>query len=133
MTSSQLYIYTSILICSGPRLLQRSIGSQKRHATARNDSLFDGGSSRVERVFDASLLFFHLHFGGCADVDHRHAADKLGQPLLQLLAIVIRSSLFDLSANLFYAAFQIGLLACSVDDDGVVFVDDDSFGAPEVL
>ena len=40
-------------------------------------------------VFEQGLAFLHFGFGGGADVDLGHAAGQLGQPLLQLLAIVL--------------------------------------------
>jgi ABC-2 type transport system permease protein len=43
----------------------------------------------VQRVLDAVLLLLELDLGGRADLDHRHAAGQLGQPLLQLLAVVV--------------------------------------------
>ncbi len=102
------------------------------HATAGDDAFFDRRAGGMQGIFDAGLLLFHLDFGGRTDIDNRDAADQLGQALLQFLAVVIGSGLFDLGANLFDAAFEVGLLAGAVDDGRVVFVDDDSFGAAQV-
>ena len=77
----------------------------------------------MQRIFDARFLFFHFGFGRGTDLDHRHAADQLRQPLLQLLAIVVRSGVFDLRANLLDATFDAFGSAGAFDDRGVVFVD----------
>src|SRR4029450_2026475 len=46
-----------------------------------------------------------------ADADHRDAAGQLGQPLLQLLAVVVGGGLLDLLLDLGHAALDLGLLA----------------------
>ena len=68
----------------------------QRHAAAGHDALFDGRLGRVHRVFDARLLLLHLGLGGRTDLDDGDAADELGQPLLQLLAVVVRGGVLDL-------------------------------------
>ena len=87
----------------------------------------------MQGVLDARLLLLHLDLGGRADLDDRDAADQLGQPLLQLLAVVVGGGLLDLGPDLLDAALDVGLLAGAVDDRGVVLVDDDALGAAEVL
>jgi hypothetical protein len=77
------------------------------------------------RVLDARLLLLHLGLGGRADFDDRHAADDLGQPLLQLLAVVIRGRVLDLRADLLDAAFNRLFRPGPLDDRRVVLVDDD--------
>ena len=54
-----------------------------------HDALFDRGAGRVQRVLDPGLLLLHLGLGRGADVDHRHAAGELRQPLLELLLVVV--------------------------------------------
>ena len=54
----------------------------------------------MHRVVDAILALLHLDLGGAADADHRHAARELGQPLLQLLAVVVGGGLLDLGLDL---------------------------------
>ena len=103
--------------------------ANERDAAAGNDSFFDGRARCVHRIFDASLLLLHFGFGRRADFDHRDAADQLRQPLLQFLAIVVGSGLFDLRAELLHAAFDGRRLAGAFDDRRVVLVDDDLLGA----
>ncbi len=87
----------------------------------------------MQRVFHAGFLFFHFGFGCRADFNHSHAADQFGQSFLQFFSVIIGSGLFNLGADLFYAAFQFGSLAGAVNDSGVVFIDDYFFGATEVF
>jgi hypothetical protein len=43
----------------------------------------------MKRVVDAVLALLHLDLGRAADLDHGNAAGELGQPLLQLLAVIV--------------------------------------------
>ena len=117
----------------GTQIVERARGANQRDAAAGNHALFDRGAGGMQRVFDARLLFLHLDFSRGADPDHGHAADQLGQPLLQLLAIVVGGGLIDLGADLLDPPLDVGLLAGAVDDRGVVLVDDDALGAAEVV
>ena len=84
-------------------------------------------------VFHTGFLFLHFGFGGGADFDYGHSADKLRQPLLQLLAVVVAGGLLDLAANLLDPAFDVAVRAFAFDDGGVVFVNGDLLGLSEVL
>ena len=85
----------------------------------------------MHRVIDAILALLHLDLGGAADADHRNAAGELGQPLLQLLPVVVRGGLLDLRLDLRHARLDVGLLAGAVDDRGVFLVDHHLLGAAE--
>ena len=98
-----------------------------------HDAFLDRRAGRVECVLDAGLLLLHLDLGRRADLDDGDAADQLREPLLELLAVVVGGGLLDLRADLLDAALDVGPLAGAVDDRGVVLVDDDPFGAAEVL
>jgi len=87
---------------------------------------------RVQRVFDASLLFLHLDFGGGTDLDDGHAAGQLGHALLQLLAVVVAGGFLDLHAHLLDAGFDVGGSAGAVDDGGVFLAHFDALGLAEV-
>ena len=54
----------------------------------------------MHRVVDAVLALLDLGLGRTADADDRHAAGQLRQPLLQLLAVVVRGGLLDLRLDL---------------------------------
>ena len=102
-------------------------------AAARYDTFLDRGASRLKGVLDAGLLFFHLRFGGGADIDDGDAAGQFGEPLLQFFTVVIGGCLVDLGANLLNPAFDVSLLARAFDNGRVVFVDGNAFGLAEVV
>ena len=78
----------------------------QRDAAAGDDALFDRRAGRAQRVLDAVLLLLQLGLGGRADLDHRHAAGQLGQPLLQLLAVEVGGRRLDLGLDLLDAALD---------------------------
>src|SRR6266508_1810329 len=112
-------------------LLQYFAGAQECDAAAWQDAFLDCGAGRVHRVVDAILALLHLDLGGPADADHCNAAGELRQPLLQLLLVVVGRGLLDLRLDLGDTCFDVGLLAGTVDDRGVLFLDHHFFGAPE--
>src|SRR5208282_4434618 len=114
-------------------LADRGLGAQQRHASARNDAFLYGGLGRVHRVLDAIFLFLHLDFGRAANTDYGDAASELGEPLLQLLFVVVGGRLLDLRLDLGDASFNVGLLAGAVDDRGVLLFDPHPLGAAEHL
>src|SRR5246127_4160567 len=64
------------------------------------NTFLDRGLGCVHAILDAVFALLHLDLAAAADTDHRDAARKLGQPLLQLLAVIIRCRLFDLRPDL---------------------------------
>src|SRR5581483_8798789 len=96
----------------------------------RDDTFLDGRTGSVERIIDAILAFLHLDLSGAADLDHRHAAGELGQPLLQLLLVVVGRRLLDLRFDLADAGLDVLLLAGAIDD-GVVLGYGDALGFAE--
>src|SRR5262249_30113497 len=112
-------------------LADRLLGAQQRDAAARDDALFHRSAGGVERVLDAILLLLHLDLGRTADLDHRNAAGELGQPLLQLLTVVVRGGLLDLRLDLVDARLDLFLLAGAVDVRVFFLPDDALFGAAE--
>src|SRR5690606_38470564 len=122
-----------LLVLGAADLGEHRLGADERHAAAGDDALFHRGAGRVQRVLDPGLLLLHFGLGGRTDIDHRHAAAQLGQPLLQLLAVVVAGALLHGAADLADAALDVGLLALAVDDGGVVLVDHDALGAAEIV
>ena len=106
--------------------------AQHREAAAGDDALFDSRARRRKRVLYAVLLFLELHFRRRADLDDRHAAGQLRQPLLQLLAVEVRSRLFDLRLDLVDAAGDGALGAGAVNERRLFLGGDDAAGASEV-
>ena len=122
-----------LLIAFDLESVERRRRAEQCHAAARNDAFFNRRARGMQSILDASLLFLHFGLGGRADFDDRDAARELRQAFLELLAIVIGSGLFDLSAQLLDAAFDVLGLAGAIDDGGVVFVHRDALGAAEVF
>ena len=87
--------------------LERLLRANEGNSAAGNDAFLDRRLGRVHGIFDASLLLLQLGLGCRADFDDCNAADQLGKPLLQFLAIVVGSRVFDLRANLLDAAFDL--------------------------
>ena len=56
-------------------------GTDVGYAAARDDTFLNGSARCGQRVVHAVFLLFHLHLGGCADVEHGYAARELGQTL----------------------------------------------------
>ena len=78
--------------------------AQQGKAAARHDAFRDRRLGRADRVVERLLLRFHLRLGRRPDPDDGHAAGELGQPLLQLFAIIVARRLVDLAADLLDAA-----------------------------
>src|SRR5438046_2127233 len=131
--SALYYSYADLLVAFEFQLFKSRNGSQECDATARNDTFVHSSTGRMHRVFDARLLLLHFRLGRRANLDDRHTANQLRQPLLQLFAIVVGSRLFDLNSNLFHAPFDGRTLTTAFDDGGVVLVDDDLFRRAEIL
>src|SRR5947208_128008 len=121
------------LLVADLELLEDGRCPDERDAATRHDAFFDRGTGRVERILDTRLLLLHLDLGRRADPDDRDAADQLCEPLLELLAVVVRGGVLDLRPDLLDAALDVGLLAGPVDERRVVLVDHDPLAAPEVL
>src|ERR1700733_12405259 len=69
-------------------------------APTGDDPLLDCGLGVAPRVLDAVLALLQLDLGRRAGLDDGHAARQLGQPLLQLLAVVVGVGVVDLGADL---------------------------------
>ena len=104
-------------------VLEHARGIEQGRAAAGDDAFLDRGLGRMHGVLDPVLALLDLDLGGAADLDDRHAAGQLGQPLLQLLAVIVGGRLLDLRLELRDPALDVLLLARAVDDGGVVLVD----------
>src|SRR6185437_10648972 len=89
-----------LVVVLGAQPLEMLGSAQQRNAAARQDAFLDRRAGRMHRVINAVLALPHLDLGRAADADHRDAARELGQTLLQLLTIVVRSGLLDLHLDL---------------------------------
>src|SRR5689334_3472179 len=115
------------------QLLERLERTDQGDTAARNHAFFNGGTRGVQRVFDAGLLFLHLDFGGSANLDHGDAAGELGNTLLELLLVVVRSGLDGLLTDRLDARLDVGGLARTTDDGRVFLLDDDLLGIAQII
>ena len=122
-----------LLVAFELEVVEGLLRTDEGDAAAGDDAFFDGRTGRVQGVFDAGFLFFHLGLGRGADIDDGDTAGELGEALLELLAVVIAGGFFDLAADLVDAALDVGLLAGAFDDGGVFLVDGDALGFAEVV
>ena len=106
-------VHADLLVAAGRAagLLDRRPATQQGHAAARQDAFFRRRAGGVQGVLDAGLGLLHLGLGAAAHRDHRHAAGQLGQPLLELLAVVVAVGRLDLPLELLDAGLDVGLLA----------------------
>src|SRR3546814_120360 len=118
----------TLVVVGRVQLGQHLRGVQQSAAAADDDAFLDRGAGGVHRVFDAILTLLHLDLGGAADTQHRHAAGELRQPLLQLLAVVVRGGLLGLRADLRAATGDLLLLAGAIDDGGLFLGEDHALG-----
>src|SRR4051812_2709830 len=106
-------------------------GVDQGGATTGDDALLDRGAGRGDGVLQTVLLLLQLHLGGGADLDHAHAAGQLRETLLELLAVPVGVGVLDLGLDLGDAARDLGGVAGTVDDRGVVLGDGDAAGGAE--
>src|SRR5579862_4668606 len=114
-------------------LVKHRDAADQRYAAAGDDAFLDCRACGVHGVLDASLLFLQLGFGCRAHLDHRYAADQLGETLLQLFLVVVRGSVLDLRADLPDASFDFAGFPGAFDDGGVVLINRDFLGFAEVF
>src|SRR6266545_5041424 len=106
---------------------------EQGHATTGDDALLDGGLGVTHRVLDAVLALLQLHLGSRAGLDDGDAAGQLGEPLLELLAVVVGVRLLDLGADLVHPAGDLVAVAGALDDRRLVLGDDDLAGAAKQI
>src|SRR5436190_19937122 len=118
-----------LVVVLGAQPLQMLGGAQQSDTAARHDAFFNRRAGRMHRIIHAILALLYFGFSRTADADHRDAACELGQTLLQLLAVVVRGGFLDLRLDLRNAGLDVGLLAGTADDGGVLLVDHHLLGA----
>src|SRR5262249_56166291 len=79
----------------------------------------------------AILALLHLDLSSATDADHGNPARELGQPLLQLLTVVVGGGFLDLRLDLADTRLNVSLLPCTTHDRGVLLVDCHFLGSTE--
>src|SRR5580700_5449014 len=112
---------TSGLVARQVQLLERLRARLKqRDAPTGDDAFLHGGLGVAHRVFDAVLALLQLDLGGRAGLDHCNTAGQLGQPLLQLLAVVVGVGVLDLDPDLVDPARDLVAVARAIHDRRLV-------------
>src|ERR1035437_4127057 len=115
-------------------LQERSVGRlEQGHAATGDDSLFNSSLGVADSVLDAVLALLELDLSGRTRLDDSNATGKLGEALLELLAVVVRVGLVDLGADLVDAARDLVHFASTLDDRRVVLGNNDLARTPELL
>ena len=113
-------------------ILGNLLGSVDVSGTAAaDDALFYSCSCCSKCIFHTKLLLFHLCLGSCTYADNANAAGKFSHSLIELLTVEIRSCLFCLCLDLLDSRLDRCRIACTVNDDGVLFVDLDRLSTAE--
>src|SRR5262249_22198177 len=108
-----------LIVILEPEIIERGRAADQSNATAGDNAFFHGSAGRVHSVFHAGFLFLHFGFGRGADFDYSNATHQLGQPLLQLLAVIVAGGFFRLRTDFAHAAFNLRALAFAFHDRGV--------------
>src|SRR3954468_23566731 len=121
---------TGRLVTVQLQLLERAgRGLRESDATTGDDALLDGGLGVAHRVLDAVLALLQLDLGRGTRLDDGDATGQLGQPLLQLLAVVVGVRLLDLGADLVDPTLdRVGLTGAL--DDGRLVLGGDELARP---
>src|SRR5579862_95010 len=127
-------LHTDRLVLVGTlELVESLLNANQRHTAAGHNALLDGCTRGMQSVLDARLLLLHLDLGGRTDLDHGNAAGELCNTLLQLFLVVIGRGFLDLLADRLDARLDVGLLTGTVNDRGVLFLDDNLLGLAKIV
>src|SRR5262245_11505712 len=102
-----------------------------RYATPGEDAFLNRSLGGMHGIINAILALLHLDLSSATDADYGNPARKLRQPLLQLLTVVVGGGLLDLRLDLGDTRLNVGLLACTAHDRGVLLVDCHLLGSAE--
>mmetsp|Transcript_36312 Transcript_36312/g.84476 ORF Transcript_36312/g.84476 Transcript_36312/m.84476 type:complete len:304 (+) Transcript_36312:440-1351(+) len=106
--------------------VQALAGIKECAAPARHDALLNSGLCGVQSIVEPVFDLLHFHFGRAAHFDDGDASRQLRKALLELVAFVLRGGALHSSLNLLAPGQDVVLLACAVQDHGVVLCDRDS-------
>ena len=115
-------LHTGLLIagCLCSQSLNRCDSVYISYTAACYDAFLNSCAGCVQCILDAELLLLHLGLGCSANLDNCYAAGQLGQTLLQLLTVEVRGGALDCAADLSNAVCDSLLVACTVNDGGVL-------------
>ncbi|SPY44866.1 Uncharacterised protein [Porphyromonas cangingivalis] len=87
----------------------------------------------MQSIFNACFLLFHFNFSCGAHFDNGNAASQFSNTLLQFFFVVVRSGIFNLLTNLSHTALDCRFIAYAINNDGGVFVDNNTFRLTQIF
>ena len=129
----------ALIALAGSGQAIEALGQLKQGATpASNDAFLHGGAGRIEGILDAQLAVLQLGFGGGAHLDHGHTPGQLGDPLIELLAVVFGIGVVKFAPDRGHPVGNGGLVVPVGHDRGAVLGDGDAarlaeFGQPGLV
>lgn len=105
---------------------------EKGSTTAGDDTLLNSGTGSVESIVVPVLLLSDLNLARTTNLDNGNTATELGQSLLELGPVVIRSSrIVDQSSDLLASRLNEALVTLTVEDNSVLLGDSNGASSTE--
>ena len=122
-----------VALAAGSQAIKAIGELQQGAATAGDDAFFHSGTGGIKGILNAQFPVFEFGFGGCSHLDHGDAAGELGNPLHQLLAVVIRVGVVEFATDGSDPISHGVLMITASHNCGAVLGDCDAPGAAEVI
>jgi len=100
---------------------------------ACDDTFLDSCLRSCKSIFHTELCFLHLCFSSSTYADNCNAASEFRKSLLKFLSVEIGLCLFDLALDLGNSVSDLFLVAETVNDDGVLFLNLNGFCTAKLL
>lgn len=105
---------------------------EKSGTTTGDNTFLDGGAGGVESIVIPVLLLSDLNLARATNLDNGNTATELGQSLLELSPVVVRSGrVVDQSSDLLASRLDEVLVTLAVEDDGVLLGNGNGAGGTE--
>ena len=102
--------------------IESTYSSEVGCTTAWDSTFLYGSTCSTEGIIHAILLLLHLYFAWCTDIEYSYTTGELSQTLLELLTIVVRGRIGNLSLDLCCTLTDSFLIACTVYDGCIILV-----------
>ena len=126
-------VYPRLPVTPQLHLIQSRQTPQISYSTSSNNPLLHRSTSGIEGILHPGLAILHLRLRSSTHVDHRNTPHQLGQPLLQLLPIIVAGGLLNLNPDLLDPTLQGTAFAHPLDNGGVVLVDAYPLGPTQIV
>lgn len=105
---------------------------EKSGTTTGDNTFLDGGAGGVESIVIPVLLLSDLNLARATNLDNGNTATELGQSLLELSPVVVRSGrVVDQSSDLLASRLDEVLVTLAVEDDSVLLGNGNGAGGTE--